>query len=149
MIFFREKEDLRFFFIEVGVDVRSKLKMQAQMFTLGANGAPRPLKKTADLLQLADALAARQSEAETYEGMIQKTQNKAGLVKVFPKLKDAGDFKTILDSASKAAKLANRQYKACGEYAEIIQNLNGLSIPFLIFFDIDGHRIKLAESTAQ
>ncbi len=148
LIFFRENQDLRFFFIEVGVEIRSKLRMQAQMFALGTDGKPRPLKKPTDFLQLANILDARKTEAERYQAAIVQAKNKAGIVQVFPNLKDQGDYKSIAGKANKAAALATRQKETCDDYVKIIENLAGLKIPFQVFFDMDGHRIKLAQSYA-
>ena len=149
LIFFREKEDLRFFFVEVGVDIRSKLKMQAQMYALGANGAPRPLRKPAELLQLADVLAERKVEAERYQATIAQVSTKPAVVKMFPSLKEEKSYATIAAKAKRETLLATRQHVACGDYVKIVQTLDGLRIPFQVFFDMDGHRIKLAQSTAE
>jgi len=149
VIFFREREELKFFFVEVGVDIRSKLKMQAQMFALGANGAPRPLKKPADILQLVNVLGGRKAEAETHQAWINQAPGKPEVVKKFAIYKDEKSLATIKAKVKKATDLATRQYEASGDYVKIIQNLEGLRIPFHVFFDMDGHRIKLAESIAQ
>ena len=149
LIYFREKEDLRFFFVEVSVDVRSKLKMQAQMYTLGGDGSPRPLKREADFTQLFDVLTARKAEAELLQATIESAKNKAGVVKIMPNLSEEGDFRAILSKAKKTTSLATRQQQACEDYVQIIKKLVGLKIPFQVFFDMDGHRIKLAQSTAK
>ena len=147
-IFFREKAELKFFFVEVGVELRKKFRMQAQMFAVGTDGTPRALRKPSDLTQLADILAARKAEAEQYQARILQAGKKAEVLKMFPELKDAGDFRKIKSSVKKATDLASQQHAACGDYMKIMENLSGCRIPFQIFFEIDGQRIKLAQSTA-
>ncbi len=149
LIYFREKKDLRFFFVEVGADVRSKLRMTAQMYAVGGDGTPRPLKKQSDFLQLADILAARKADAERYQAVIAQAKNKSGVVKIFPNLKDQGDYSDISSKANKATTLATLQKETSDDYIKIIEKLNGLQIPFQVFFDMDGHRIKLAQSTSK
>ena len=119
------------------------------MYTLGGDGSPRPLKREADFTQLFDVLTARKAEAELFQATIESAKNKAGVVKIMPNLSEEGDFRAILSKAKKTTSLATRQQQACEDYVQIIKKLVGLKIPFQVFFDMDGHRIKLAQSTAK
>ncbi len=148
-IYFRQRDDLRFFFVEVGVEIRSKLKMQGQMFVLGASGTPQPLRKLNEILDLADVLAVRKGETERVQAMVAQAKNKEGVVKIFPELKDEGNYKAISGKAKQATDLATRQALAGNEYVKIVKNLAGRRIPFEIYFDLDGQRIPLARSIAQ
>ena len=100
-------------------------------------------------MELAGALAARKAEAERYQAAIARGKDKAGVVKIFPNLKDEKSYATIAAKVKKATDLATRQHVACGDYVKIVETLAGRRIPFKVFFDMDGHRINLAQSTAE
>jgi len=120
--------------------------MRAQMVAVGANGRPQPMRKSDDMLKLASLLAGQKAEAERIKSIVGQFKKKEEVVKVFPELKEEKSYDAIAARAEKGVRRASSLAKTSLAYTEIIENLTDLNIPFLIFFDMEGHRIKLAES---
>ena len=139
MIFFREKDDLRFFFIEVSADARAKLRMQAEMFVILPNGTPQPLKRPDNIVQFAQTLENRMKSAMVLSQGAAATKRPSSI--------SAADFNKQKKSFADAAKLATIQSTVVKDYVEIVKHLTGRKIPFEIYFEMEGHQITLARST--
>ena len=138
-IFFRKKDNVQFFFIEVSADPRTKLRMQAEMFVITPNGTPQPLKQPENMAQFAQTLVSRMSSAVTL------SQNAATAKR--PSSISAADFNRQKKVYADAADLATLQAAAAAEYVEIVEHLKGRTIPFEVYFELDGQQITLARST--
>lgn len=140
-IFFRDNESERFFFINVTADIRKKTRLQAQMMVLLPNGAPQPLRSTNDLAEFANAIGMKKTEAD-YQYEQSKIAKK-------PKNMETQEFNRLKDEAESNAKRLGKMFELSKNYFDLGKLLSKQIIPLVIYFDMNGHRIVIAESIAK
>jgi serine/threonine protein kinase len=140
-IFFRKKQQDRFFFIEVVVNVRKKLTFEAKMKLRLPNETTKHVRYHSDIKSFSDAIGAEKIRAD------RQVKKSRGAAK--PKNLDAKEFAKLKSEIAKRARDVNRALGVSRKYTGLARKLAGIEIPVLIYFDMDGHRIEIAKSDSK
>ena len=142
-IFFRERPADRFFFVEVAVDLRKKAKLQAQTTVLLPNGKMQSLRSMDDLAKFSIALGNEARSATSRSEQLDQIR-----ANTRPPNMSNDELVNLRKEAKASASNLTKSFELTQKYAELIKKLPGKVIPLQIYFEMENHRIVLAESKA-
>ena len=142
-IFFRDKPPERFFFIDVGAEIRNKTKLEAQATVLLPNGKTQSFRSMSDLTKFTTALG-NESEAASYRSeQLEKMR-----AKTRPPNMTNDDLVKLRKEAKANASSLKKAFELSQKYVELSKKLSGRVIPLQIYFEMENHRIIIAEAKA-
>ena len=142
-IFFRDKPPERFFFVEVTADLRKKAKLQAQTTVVLPNGKTQSVRSMEDLAKFSAALDIESKAAAYRSEQLDKLRANTRPPNM------TNDELVLLRKEAKAnAASLTKMAKLSLEYVELSKKLSGKVIPLQIYFEMENHRIILAEAKA-
>ena len=137
-IFFHRAESSRYLYVEVAADIRKKARFSAQLMLAFPNRNPQQLRSAADLVDIARAIEPQQAEAmNVYQQSLTATKPKDMVAAEFNRLK-----KEAKDKSNQLNKLAT----VSSQNILVAKEFSGKKIQLEVYFEMEGHRIVLANS---
>lgn len=137
-IFFRKRDQERFFFVEVTADSRRKLTFEAKMNVFLPNGTAKRIRALRDLNEFSNAINAERRRADLRVQESKKAKK--------PKEMETKDWGKVKYQIAKTARELKKTWELSKQYSNVAKNLAGKEIPVLVYFDMDGQRTVIAKS---
>lgn len=134
-ILLKESDANAFVWIEVGAELKSKLKLQSSFVLLLANGRREPIKKLQALDELAASLKQYEMKAFNDYEIAKNTRAPSG---------KGEEYDQIRSELEKAANRAKSQTIKAAEYATLVPKFLGQPISIRIYAKLGDHRTELA-----
>ncbi len=137
-IFFQRSETRRFFYVEVTADIRKKSRFTAQMMLAFPKRNPQQVRSAKDLDDIAKAIELQRAEAKNnYQGSLEAQKPEGMATSEFNSLKK--EAKDNFDNLENLAKISIQNIA-------VVKELLGKKIKLEVYFEMEGHRIVVAES---
>ena len=142
-IFFRDKLPERFFYIGVSADLRKKSKLKAQAEVILPNGKTQQLRSMEDLVKFATALGNEAKATQYQSDQLAKLRANTRP----PNMSNEELVALRKETKANATKLT-KSFGLSQQYVELSKEFSGRVIPLQIYFEMENHRIIIAESKA-
>lgn len=137
-IFFHRSESSRFFYLEVAADIRKKSRFTAQMMLAFPNTGPQPVRSAGDLVDVARAIEPQRADA--------MNRYRQSLEAKKPKSMEVGEFNSLKKEAKDNAVQLEKLARVSVQNIAVAKELSGKKIKLEVYFEMEGHRIIVAES---